>query len=160
MLGITKNLRVINAARSPNASIFVELKFAINTPYEKIAIFRAAVEQYLKERPREWLTMVGFRPTEVAVDRGFLGYKIIAQHRNHWQQIGSILNSKADLTTYCMEVARQLEMKYVSPPLPVDLSLKGSASSALRAMQPDAGVGGMSGVAQRHHEDESDAGDG
>jgi hypothetical protein len=127
----------------------VELKFAINTPYEKIAVFRTAVEQFLKERPREWLTMIGFRPTEVAVDRGFLGYKIIAQHRNHWQSVGSILNSKADLTTYCLEVARQLEMKYVSPPLPVDLSMKGSAASALRAMQPAGGEGGGMGVPSR-----------
>lgn len=130
-----QNLRVINAARSPNATVYVELKFGIDTPYEKIAIFRTAVEQFLKDRPREWLTFVGFRPAEVAVDRGYIGYKIIAQHRNHWQGVGGILESKANLTTYCLEVARQLEMRYHAPPLPVDLSLKGTASGALRALQ-------------------------
>ena len=131
----SQNLRVINAARSPNATVYVELKFGIDTPYEKIAIFRSAVEQFLKDRPREWLTFIGFRPSEVAVDRGFIGYKIIAQHRNHWQGVGAILESKASLTTYCLEVAKQLEMRYHAPPLPVDLALKGTASSALRALQ-------------------------
>ncbi|CAB9496794.1 Mechanosensitive ion channel protein [Seminavis robusta] len=134
--GAISNLRVINAARSPNATIYVELKFGIDTPYEKIAIFRAAVEQFLKDRPREWLTFIGFRPTEVAVDRGFLGYKIIAQHRNHWQGVGAILLSKADLTTYCLEVARILDIRYLSPPLPVDLTMNGNAANALKALQP------------------------
>ncbi len=75
-------------------------------------------------------------PSEVAVDRGFIGYKVIAQHRNHWQGIGGILESKAALVTYCLEVAKQLEMRYHAPPLPVDLNLKGTASSALRGLQP------------------------
>ena len=42
-------MRVINAARSPNAQIFVNMKFSIDTPYEKIQIFKAAVEQFLKD---------------------------------------------------------------------------------------------------------------
>lgn len=122
--GAISNSRVINAARSPNATLFVLLKFGIDTPYEKIEIFKAAVEQYLKDRPREWLTFIGFRPTEVAVDKGFIGYKVIAQHRNNWQQIGSLIESKANLTTYCLEVAKQLEMRYMCPHLPVDLNIK------------------------------------
>jgi hypothetical protein len=101
--GAICNLRVINAARSPNATVFVEVKFGIDTPYEKISIFKEAAEQFLKDRPREWLSFVGFRPTEVAVDRGYIGYKVIAQHRNGWQGIGGILESKAALTTYLLE---------------------------------------------------------
>lgn len=53
--GAISNLRVINAARSPNAIIAVALKFGIDTEYEKIEVFRSAVEQFLKDRPREWL---------------------------------------------------------------------------------------------------------
>ena len=89
-------------------------------------IFKAAVEEYLKDRPREWLTFVGFRPTEVAVERRFINYVIIAQHRNSWQGIGAILESKGYLVTYCLEVAKQLEMRYVSPNLPVSLNLNQS----------------------------------
>ena len=53
--------------------MYVPLKFGIDTEYEKIEIFRSAVEQYLKDRPREWLSFVGFRPTDVASDRGYIG---------------------------------------------------------------------------------------
>lgn len=123
--GAISNLRVINAARSPNATVAVELRFGIDTEYEKVEIFRSAVEEYLKDRPREWLTFVGFRPSEVAPEKGYIGYKVIAQHRNSWQAIGSIVESKANLTTYCLEVAKQLEMRYLSPSLPVSLTLPG-----------------------------------
>ena len=75
------------------------------------------------------------RPTEVVVDQAYIGYKIIAQHRNHWQGIGGILESKASLTTYCLEVAKQLKMRYHAPPLPVDLHMAGTAASALAALQ-------------------------
>ena len=122
--GAISNLRVINAARSPNAIVYVPLKFGIDTEYEKIEIFRSAVEQYLKDRPREWLTFTGFRPTDVASDRGYIGYKVIAQHRNSWQAVGGILESKASLTTYCLEVSKQLEMRYHAPSLPVELTMK------------------------------------
>ena len=122
--GAISNFRVINAARSPNATIYVALKFGINTQYEQIQIFKEAVEQYLKDRPREWLTFIAFRPSEVAVDKGFIGYTVVAQHRNSWQAIGSIIESRANLTTYCLEVSKQLGMRFVLPPLPVNLTMK------------------------------------
>ncbi|CAB9496802.1 Mechanosensitive ion channel protein [Seminavis robusta] len=122
--GAISNSRVINAARSPNGTIYVHLKFGINTPQANIEIFRAAVEQYLKDRPREWLTFAGFRPSRVEVEKGYIAYTVIAQHRSSWQQVGAIIESKANLTTYCLEVSKQLEMRYRSPPLPVDLTIK------------------------------------
>ena len=119
-------MRVINATRSPNAQIFVNMKFAIDTPYEKVEIFKAAVEQFLKDRPREWLAFVGFRPTEVAVEKGYINYLTIAQHRSSWQDLGAVLTSKAELVTYELEVAKKLEMRYHSPHLPVDLKISSS----------------------------------
>ena len=121
--GAISNLRVINAARSPCAQVFVNMKFAIDTPHEKVEIFKAAVEQFLKDRPREWLAFNGFRPTEVAVEKGYVNYLTIAQHRHSWQDIGAVLVSKAELVTYELEIAKKLDMPYVCPPLPVDLSL-------------------------------------
>ena len=49
--GAISNFRVINAARSKNAQIYVNMMFAIETPYESIETLRAAIEQFLKERP-------------------------------------------------------------------------------------------------------------
>lgn len=47
--------------------------------------------------------------------------------REKWQNIGAILQSKADLSSFILEVTKKLDMKYESPPMPVNLS----ASSAL-----------------------------
>jgi hypothetical protein len=41
---------------------------------------------------------------------------------HHQQNIGPILQSKADLSSFCLEVTKKLDMKYESPPMPVNLS--------------------------------------
>ena len=51
--GALSTLRIINATRSPQASISFHLKFAIDTPYAKITIFKSAVEKFIRARPRE-----------------------------------------------------------------------------------------------------------
>lgn len=130
--GAIANLRVINAARSPKATIYAHMKFGIDTHHKKIQVFRTAAEQYLKRRPREWCAFIGFRPSDVVIDRGFIAYTLIAQHRESWQRIGAILKSKANLTTFMLEVSKQMGLRYLSPPLPVNLRIQ-DASAALEA---------------------------
>ena len=43
--------------------------------------------------------------------------------REAWQNINAILDSKAQVASFCLELSKKLEMKYTSPPLPVDLAL-------------------------------------
>ena len=117
--------RVINAKRSPKANVFVYMKFGLKVPYAKIQIFRKAVEAFVKERPREWLALAGFRATQVATEQGFIEYVIVLSHRESWQNIGTILQSKADVASYCLELSKKLDMKYTAPSLPVSLSLFG-----------------------------------
>jgi small-conductance mechanosensitive channel len=45
-------LRIINANRSPKACISIAIKFGLETLFGKIAIFREAVEKFVKARPR------------------------------------------------------------------------------------------------------------
>lgn len=65
----------------------------------------------------------GFRATRVEQDAGFIEYIICLGHRNPWQDIGPILQSKADVASYCLELAKKLGMRYTAPPLPVNLSM-------------------------------------
>jgi hypothetical protein len=115
------NSRIINGARSPQAQFHIFLRIPIDTPFEKIRIFKTAIVEYLKARPREWLSLNGFRPNEIVADRGYIEYALVVQHREKWQVIGQLLDSKANLQTYCLEVAKQLNVHYHAPPLPVDL---------------------------------------
>lgn len=113
--------RIINGARSPQAQFLVPFKFPINTPYDKILIFKAAVEEYMKARPREWLMMTGFRAATISPEQGFIEYVIHIQHRESWQQFSQLQDSRANFQSYCLEVSKQLGMNYSAPPLPVDL---------------------------------------
>jgi hypothetical protein len=77
--GSLANSRIINAARSPQAQFIVFLKFPIETPYEKTLIFKRAIEEYMKARPREWLALKGFRAHRVVADQGYMEYAIVIQ---------------------------------------------------------------------------------
>lgn len=119
-------LRIINANRSPKAIVSILIKFGLETPFNKITVFRTAVENFIKARPREWIALAGFRATRVEADFGYVEYKIVAQHRESWQNVGPVLQSKADLSSFCLEATKKLKLKYESPPMPVNLSTSGN----------------------------------
>jgi small-conductance mechanosensitive channel len=115
--------RIINAARSPKAMTFVYLKFGIDVPYSKVMIFKDVVEKFVKDRPREFLKIDGFRATSVEADLGYIQYVIVLLHVDSWQNIGEVLQAKADVASFCLEVQKKMDMRYVAPPMPVDLSI-------------------------------------
>jgi hypothetical protein len=42
--------------------------------------------------------------------------------REAWQSVTSIVESKAEVSSFCLELSKKLDMRYKSPPLPVDLA--------------------------------------
>ena len=120
--GALANSRIINWARSPQAQFHIVLNIPLNTPYEKIVIFKSAIEEYMKARPREWRALNGFRANRVVANENYIEWFVVIQHREAWQQVGQVLDSKANLYSYCQEVARQLDMEYQAPKLPVELT--------------------------------------
>jgi hypothetical protein len=116
-------LRIINAARSPKGITALRLKFAIDVSLDKIKLFGAAVEEFVKERPREFIKLSAFRVALIEADLGFVQYVLILQHQDSWQNIGAIKQSQADVASFCLELSKKLDMRYVAPPMPVNLSL-------------------------------------
>lgn len=57
----------------------VSVKFGVNVNYAKIKLFKKAVESMVKQRPREWLGLLGFRATRVEQDLGFIEYVVVLQ---------------------------------------------------------------------------------
>jgi hypothetical protein len=57
------------------------IKLPIDTPYEKSKIFKLAIEEYLKARPREWLSMIAFRARAIVPEQNYIEFIIIVQHR-------------------------------------------------------------------------------
>jgi hypothetical protein len=115
--------RIINMNRSDKPNVMVHLKFGVDVPYQKIKVFRFAVETFVYDRPREWMKSIGFRSTRVEADLGFIEYVVILQHRLSWQDVGAVLESRANVASFCLELQKQLDMNYHSPPMPVELSM-------------------------------------
>jgi hypothetical protein len=63
------------------------------------------------------------RSTSIQADLGYIEYLIMLQHRSSWQDIMALYVSKAEVQSYCLELSKKLDMRYRSPPLPVNLSL-------------------------------------
>lgn len=63
--GSLANSRVINSTLSTNAWLYVFLKFPVSVSFEKLQIFQQALDQYFKNRPREWMSFTQFRATRV-----------------------------------------------------------------------------------------------
>jgi Mechanosensitive ion channel len=116
--------RIVNAARSKKAVVHVRVKFSLEVPFSKIQIFKETIEAFVKARPREWLSCSSIRMSSVEGNLGYFEYVISLNHRDSWQQVGNILGSKAAVINYCLEVQRQLDIKYVAPATCVDLNMK------------------------------------
>lgn len=129
--GSLANSRVINAARSPKMLVYVYMKFGVDVPYRKVKLFRKTVEEFVKQRPRDWLSMCGFRATRVEQELGYIEYVMVLQHRERWQNIVPMLNAKAEFSSFALEVAKKLKMPYRAPSLPVDLNMGNAALTRL-----------------------------
>jgi small-conductance mechanosensitive channel len=68
--GALAKTRIINAARSPKAQVFVYLKFSIDIPYEKVKIFHTVIKEFVRDHPREWIQLCAFRALTVEADEG------------------------------------------------------------------------------------------
>jgi hypothetical protein len=143
--GMLAKSRIINGARSPNAVVYVVMRFSMDTPYSKIETFRQCVEKFVHARPREWSGLLGFRVSRIESNLGFIEYTAVFRHRESWQNILPILNSRNTMHCYCLELAKKLDMRFKQPPLPVDLHIPGGVppqfelnfNSSELAGQPD-----------------------
>jgi hypothetical protein len=81
--------------------------------------------------------MTAFRPTTIEIDRAYVEYMIALQHRNRWQDIGPILQSKADIASFSLELSKKLDMRYIAPALPVNMSLNEKTQMAFLNKAPE-----------------------
>ena len=146
--GSLARLRIINAKRSPKAVVYVYNKFGSDVPFRLIQVFKAAVENFVKSRPREWAQLNGFRATRVSLEFNFIEYVIVLTHRELWQNVGPILQSKADLASFSLEVSKKLKLRYEQPPKPIHLSLDGRHYDRMNEDGDNESESGSSGLQQ------------
>jgi hypothetical protein len=148
--GSLANSRIINSSRSPQAYLYILLKFHIDVPYEKLEVFHTALEKYFRSRPREWLSLIRFCATSVEADRGYVEYIVVGQHREGWTSWNALRLSQAHLATFSLELSKKLDIRFKQPPLPVDLSImqSGYAMDPASILNPVGGMPGGGGLDQ------------
>jgi hypothetical protein len=45
------------------------------------------------------------------------------QHQDSWQNVGNVSTSRSELAAFVFDKSKELEMRYIAPSLPVELSL-------------------------------------
>ena len=75
--------------------------------------------------------MWAFRALAVAADKGYVEYLVILEARDSWQELDNLLHIRGQMQSFCHELSKQLDMRYSSPSLPVDLRMRGSLAEAL-----------------------------
>lgn len=121
--GSLASSRVINMARSPKATVTISLKFPTDAPFERVKVFEQSLREFIKARPREWANFNGFRAGAIHTDLGYIEYTVSLSHREAWQNIIAIINSKAEVAAFCLELSKQLELTVSTPTLPVTLTM-------------------------------------
>lgn len=59
--------------------VSVLCQFGVDVSFDKIELFKKATEKFIKDRPREWLSLSGFRATRCEQDLGFIEYVVVIQ---------------------------------------------------------------------------------
>lgn len=135
--GSLASTRIVNLRRSERANVFFYFKFTINATRKQLKIFEQKIEDYLKDRPREWVKLNSFRCTQVETCHQYIEYTMVVQHREPWQNFGFIQQSKSNVFLYALDLQRELKVTFTDPHLPGDLHVLGSAHDVKGTLDPN-----------------------
>jgi hypothetical protein len=80
---------------------------------ENLDSFRQQVENYVSDRRRIYDGFVFFRCDELDTMKESASFKLRVRHRRAWQDFPLILNNRADLLWFCIEVGKELDINYI-----------------------------------------------
>mmetsp|Transcript_83 Transcript_83/g.359 ORF Transcript_83/g.359 Transcript_83/m.359 type:complete len:904 (+) Transcript_83:147-2858(+) len=132
--GSLARARLLNMNRSPDACVYVYVRFAIGTPYSIVMLLKSAVEKFVEARPQEWIQLLGFRTNRVEVEQNFVEYIIVLKHQNAWQNLVPIKESKALVASFCVEAQKKLGCHYQEPPKNIEVTIGGSKQDRRKKM--------------------------
>lgn len=109
--GSLANNRIINSNRNEKALFMVYNKFRVDVSTSKLLLFKSAVIEFIKDRPREFVqNKCDFQLVRVDSDLGCMEYAVIAQSQYSWHERTLVLISKAKIAAFCLELQRKLKL--------------------------------------------------
>ena len=77
--------------------------------------FREALDNYILNNPNRWDSIVFFRCEEIDTDDDFVTYRLETQSTQSWQPAPRVLEHRAQLHRFCLDLAIKMEVQYEAP---------------------------------------------
>ena len=122
--GMLSNCKIVNHGRSVNATVNIMLHLRLEAAHEQIELFKSSLEQYIRDNPRVWTSLVFWRTAKVDPNMDKLSYALRVQHVKSWQDHASVMRDKGDLLKFCSEILMKLGIHYDAPPTLNDIFVK------------------------------------
>lgn len=81
-------------------------------------------EQYIRDNPRVWSSMVFWRIARVDPNLGLVAYSLRVQHVKSWQDHASVMRDRGDLFMFCSEIVMRLGIEFQTPATMSELFVK------------------------------------
>ena len=108
--------KIINHNRSLRALVNIVLSMKCSVTQEEAMIVKSAIEQYIRDNPRTWSTLINFRIIEMDPCNDVIKYAVRVQHQRSWQDQQPILTARGELLKFATEVLIQLGIQYETKP--------------------------------------------
>jgi small-conductance mechanosensitive channel len=108
--GSIANTRIVNHGRSHNALVNITLLVKIETTSDRIELLKQAIEQYIRNKPRVWSSLINFMVKGIDTAAGYVAYTVRIQNVKSWQDLLPVLQAKGDLEKFCNEILTQLDI--------------------------------------------------
>jgi len=122
--GAIANTRIVNHGRSMNALVNISLPMRIEVNSEQVQIVQSALQQYIRDNPRVWASLVNFRITKVDPTNELIAYSARVQHVKSWQDLLPVMQAKGDLEKFCAEILFKLDIHYDGSPIQNEIFIK------------------------------------
>ena len=114
--GTIASNKIINHNRSDRALVNFVLSMKSTVTQEEAMIVKSAIEQYIRDNPRTWVTLINFFIIEMDPCNGVTKFAIRAQHQRSWQDLLPVLSARGDLLKFSTEVLIKLGIHYEQRP--------------------------------------------
>jgi len=110
--GNIANTRIVNHGRSMRALVNIHLDMKLNVTHEQVQIVKSTIQQYIRDSPRVWVSLINFRISNVDVANDRIVYSVRVQHVKSWQDLLPILQAKGELEKFSIEILMRLGIHF------------------------------------------------
>lgn len=108
--------RIVNLARSPNATVHFEFAAHISILDDsKLDLFRKEIQKFVDERPRTWQELAHIRHDMFDAGDERVDVTMALRHRNAWQEAGRIKNDRVDIFRFLYKLGNKLDIHFSAP---------------------------------------------